>query len=495
MRILIFHPSTNYYIKAPSVPLGALSIATFMKDRGHIVKISDRCIKKENIKKLVKNFKPDIVGLSIMSARGIKDAEYISETIKNLNIPVIWGGHYPTFIYDDALNSGVVDAVVLSEGEFTFLELINQINKGLPFDQLDSIDGLAFLRNGKIIVTKTREFADPADLPVIDYSLVDIPKYYQTWYGCKKMLYLYGSKGCPFACTFCYNKAYNRSKYRKRPDEDLFREFDYLVNEQGMDGIYFTDDVFCPQKDELKNFCAMMKQRNYKLTWGCQARTGQFDREDFELMYDAGCRWIFYGVETGSGEMQRQVGKNLDLYKMEDTFKAAKETGLITIASLIIGFPDETEEQVKDTINLTKKIKADLYPCNMYTPNIEQELCQELIKQGRFKPPKTLDEHAKLNPTVDCFNSFSSIPYRDLMVIRSYFHWISFTKKDTNQSSKSFEFAAKAINDAFINIFRFGIVSFIFTGINSVKTFINVFWNVFLHPKIRKKYNLYKDKS
>ncbi|HQH62576.1 MAG TPA: radical SAM protein [Clostridiales bacterium] len=492
MRILFFHPSTSQYIKAPSVPLGALSVATFMKDNGHTVKISDRCIRKENIKKLVKEFQPDIVGLSIMSARGIKDAQFISQTIKKMNLPVIWCGHYPTFIYDDALNSGLVDVVVLGEGEFTFLELVNNISRKLFPDKLDEIPGLAYRREGKIVVTKTREFADPADLPLIDYSLVDVPRYYQTWYGCKKMLYLYGSKGCPFACTFCYNAAYNRSQFRKRPDEVLFKEFDYLVNEQGMDGIYFTDDVFCPKKEDLQKFCAMMKQKNYKMTWGCQARTGQFSRADFELMYDAGCRWIFYGVETGSASMQSKVGKNLDLDKMEDTFKAAKETGLITISSLIIGFPDETVEQLRETVALAKRIKADLYPCNMYTPNIEQKLCQDLIRQGRFRPPKTLEEHAKLNPTVDCYAAFSNVPYRDLMVIRSYFHWLSFTKKGTNKSAKPFEFAAKALNDAYINIFRFGLVSFVSAGLYSLKTFLSVVWNVYAHPGIRKKYGLYR---
>jgi hypothetical protein len=388
----------------------------------------------------------------------------------------------------------LVDAVVLSEGEFTFCELINRINEGMPLDQLDSIEGLAFLRNGEIILTKPREFADPADLPIIDYSLVDIPKYYQTYFECKKMLYLYGSKGCPFACTFCYNSAYNRSIYRKRPDDYIFSEFDYLVNEQGMDGIYFTDDVFCPKKEDLHNFCTKMKQKNYKLVWGCQARVGQFDREDYEMMYDSGCRWVFFGVETGSEEMQHEVRKNLDFSKMDETFRDTREIGIVTIASLIIDFPDETEEQIQDTINLAKRIKADLYPCNMYTPNIEQELCQELIRKGRYKPPKTLDEHAKLDPTVDYFKSFSHIPKRDLMVIRSYFHWISLTRKNTAKSSKSFEFLGKAINDSAINIFRFGIISFIVIGINSARTLINAVWNVYAHPKIRKKYGLYKDK-
>lgn len=493
MRVLIFHPSTNYFIKAPSVPLGALSIATYLKQRGHTVKISDRCIKKENISRLLKAYKPDVVGLSIMSARGIKDAKYISQTVKKQNIPVIWGGHYPTFIYDDALNSGLVDAVVLNEGEFTFTELLDEMAKKTPINRMDHIDGLAFIRDKKIVVTRTRAFANPADLPVIDYTLADVPKYFQTWFGCKRMLYLYGSKGCPFACTFCYNKAYNHSTYRKRPNEDIFAEFDCLVNEYGMDGIYFTDDVFCPKKEDLREFCSMMQKKNYALTWGCQARVGQFDSEDFKLLYDAGCRWVFFGIETGSEEMQKKVKKNLDFAKMDETFSITKELGIITISSLIIGFPNETEDQLRDTVRLAKKINADLYPVNLYTPNIEQDLCRELIANGLFSPPHTLDEHAKLNQTNDYYNSFSAVPKRDLMVIRSYFHWISFTRKDTGGSSKPFEFAGKAINDAILNVFRFGLVSFIITGMNSAKTFIKVVWNVFFHPRIRKKYDLYKD--
>jgi anaerobic magnesium-protoporphyrin IX monomethyl ester cyclase len=492
MRVLLVHPSTNFFIKAPSVPLGALSVATRLKQCGHTVKINDRCIKKENIKNLVKTFKPDIVGLSIMSARGMKDAEFISRTVKKMGVPVIWGGHYPTFIYEDALNSGIVDAVVLNEGEVTVSQLLDEMAKKTPINEMNDIDGLAFVKNGEIIVTRPRTFADPADLPVIDYSLVDVPKYFQTWFGCKRMLYLYGSKGCPFACTFCYNEAYNHSTYRKRSNEDLFAEFDCLVNEYGMDGIYFTDDVFCPKKEDLKDFCSMMRQRNYSLTWGCQARIGQFDSEDFRLLYNSGCRWVFFGIETGSEEMQKKVKKNLDFSKMDETFKITKELGIITISSLIIGFPNETEEQLRDTVNLAKRIKADLYPVNLYTPNIEQVLCRELIANGLFTPPHTLKEHAKLNQTNDYFESFSTVPKRELMVIRSYFHWISFTRKDTGGSSKPFEFAGKAVNDALLNIFRFGVVSFVFTGINSLKAFIKVVWNVFAHPKIRKKYGLHK---
>jgi len=106
-----------------------------------------------------------------------------------------------------------------------------------------------------------------------------------------------------------------------------------------------------------------------------------------------------------------------------------------------------------------------------------------------FAPPRTLREHAQINQTNDYYESFSQIPKRELLVIRSWFHWISFNKKD---KSRSLKFADKAVSDALSNIFRFGVVSFIVTGFNSLKTLVTVLWNVFAYPKIRKKYGLHE---
>lgn len=494
MRILLFHPATNYYLKSPSVPLGILSIATYARQQGHTVKVCDRCIEKENIHKTVKTFRPDIVGLSIMSSIGIKDAKRISEKMKRLQIPVIWGGHYPTFIYEDALKSGLVDAVILGEGEKTFSELLDEYGRNKSPRSLDHIDGLAYIRDGEIRVTRPRAFSPPEELPIIDYSLVDIPKYFETFYECEKMLYLYGSKGCPFACSFCYNPSYNNCQYRKRPTDHVFAEIDALVKNYGLDGIYFTDDVFCPKKKDLQEFCQKMRDRNHALVWGCQARVGQFDRDDFRLMYDSGCRWVFFGVETGNKEMQCKIGKNLDLSLVEETFKITRELGLVSISSLIVGLPDETEEQLRDTVNLAKRLEADLLPVNLYTPSIEQALAKELMESGRYHPPKTLDDYIKLKPTSEYIKSVNTIPKRDLLVIRSYFHWISFRGKGSQKASKSFGFARKAINDAIHNVMRFGVLYFVYAAFNSLKTFLGVVINVYCYPAVRRKYGLYEDK-
>lgn len=495
MRILLYHPSTNFYMKSPSVPLGALSIATHLKSLGHAVKVCDRCIEKENIQKTVRTFQPDIVGISIMSSIGIKDAKRLSLYMKSRHIPVVWGGHYPTFIYEDALRSGMVDAVILGEGEVTFAELLKELENHPSLENLDHIDGLAFIRDGAVVTTRPRTFAAAEDLPVIDYSLVDVPKYFETFYECRNMLYLYGSKGCPFSCSFCYNPAYNNCKYRKRPVDHVFREIDALVKDYGLDGIYFTDDVFCPNKKDLREFCDKMRERNHALVWGCQARVGQFDREDFQLMYDAGCRWVFFGVESGNEEMQRNIGKNLDLSLVEQTFLITNEIGLVSISSLIVGLPGETEKQLRDTVSLAKRIKAELIPVNLYTPSIEQKMAKDLMQRGLYHPPHTLDEYVKLKPTSEYIEGITTIPKRELLVIRSYFHWISFRGNDSGKSSTSFEFAHKAFHDAVRNVTRFGIAQFILGSYHSFITFIGVIWNVYGHPGIRKKYGLYKDKQ
>ena len=96
MKVLFINPSVGYYTRALSNPLGLLSIATYVKQHGHEVKLEDRCVNKSNINKLLDSYKPDIIGVSLMSSRGLIDAEKISKAARARGIPVVWGGQMPS---------------------------------------------------------------------------------------------------------------------------------------------------------------------------------------------------------------------------------------------------------------------------------------------------------------------------------------------------------------------------------------------------------------
>lgn len=489
MKVLFINPSVGYYTRALSNPLGLLSIATHIKNNGYQVRLEDRCIKKSNIKKLIDSYKPDIIGVSLMSSRGLVDAAKVSKVAKGKGIPVVWGGQMPSLQMEEVLSLDCVDYISYGEGEETWLDIMKALEKNEP---LESIEGLAFKKNGKTVVTPCRKFADLRDMPVSDYTLIDPPKYMQTYLGCKKMMYIYSAKGCPCRCAFCSNQNFHKSTYRKRPNEYVLEEIRYLVENHGADGFFFSDELWVVKRSDLVDFCQKVHESGLKFQWGIELRIGMFEEEDYQMLYDAGCRWIFFGIETGSKEMQDIVHKNIDYSKIAPTFEILNKIGITTIGSFIIGFPDETVDQLRDTVRLLNTVKANLTPVFHFTPIPGTELYDKVVADGRYKPPKTLQAMSKVVATESLGVNLSAVPSVDLRVIRSWYLWKSFSSKGALQEHGAFEFAKETILNGLHSISLKGPVSFFIDGFKALYEFLYIFWYSHAYPKIIKKYGLDK---
>ena len=346
MNVLLINPKTSGYTRSVTVPLGLLSIASYLSSCGNKVRLYDRTVEKENIKKTEERFHPDIVGVSLISYKSFSDALAVSEFFKGKGVPVIWGGPLASELPEAVLKNPCVDAVSIGEGEQTWYELVEAYRSGQK--DLSTISGLALRApDGSCCKTAERDFLDLGTLPDLDWRFIDVEKYFQTSYGCRKMLYLYAAKGCPHSCTFCYNKDFHRCTYRKRPLDAVLREIRYLVENHGMDGVYFADELWCRNVREMHETCDSLKSLNLPFVWGGQTRIGLFNEEDFAYMHDAGCRWIFFGVESGSPAILEKMNKRIAYGKIEQTFADCKKAGIVAIGSFIIGFPGETEEDVR----------------------------------------------------------------------------------------------------------------------------------------------------
>ncbi|MBE6791389.1 MAG: B12-binding domain-containing radical SAM protein [Ruminococcaceae bacterium] len=489
MRVLLINPSVGYYTRALSNPLGLLSIATYLKRNGHEVRIYDRCVDKTALSRVMKEFNPQIAGVSVMSSRGLKDAVKISKTIKKAEIPVIWGGQLPSMQAELVLENDFVDFVSFGEGEITWKELSDVLTAG---GSIDDIDGIAYKKNGKIIFNKCRPFSDLADMPVSDWSLLDVPKYMQNYLGCKKMMYIYSSKGCPCRCAFCSNVNFHKSTHRKRPNEYVIAEIKYLIQNHGLDGVFFSDELWCIKRSDMLDFCRRVKEEKLDFSWGVQLRVGIFGEEDFKIMYDAGCRWVFFGVETGSPEMLDEIHKEINLNKLKPSVDAMKKIGITSICSYIVGFPDETEKQLKETVKLINETDANLMPVYHFTPLPGTELYNKMVKANRYKEPNSLKELSKVVATESVGKNLSAVPSRDLRVIRSWYHWKGFTNKTAYSSGKSFEFAKQTIISGLHSISLKGPVSFLVNGFAALYEFLYVFWYSHAYPSIIEKYELRK---
>lgn len=488
MKILLFNPSTGYYTRAISNPLGLLCIATFLKNEGHEVKLIDRCVSNTNLKKDIDEFKPNLIGISIMSGRGLKDSQKISKLARKNNIPVLVGGYFPTMNPEALLTTDIADIVMCSEGEYTFRDIIEYYKGNM---ELAQIKGIVYKSNGEIIKTEDREFADLSEFPVIDWSLINPKDYFQHFFHCDKMLYLYSSKGCPCSCTFCSNHYYNRSTYRKRPNEYVIEEIKTLINDYGMDGVYFTGELWCLKKLDAYDFCEKVKENNLDFTWGMLARAGQYKWEDLQTFRSAGCRYICFGIETGSPRLQKGLNKNVNLDKARINFEQCDKLGITSVASFMIGLPGETVEDLKMTIEYIKTIKASIILIYKFSPIKNTDIYNDLVTQHYIFPQEISVEAMAKN--IDMENpqyNFSDMTDKELNVIKGYFDWKAFSGKKTVNDSFGYAFAFQTIINGLKSITKYGFIGFFVNGFKAFLEFMHVFYYSHFFPKILKKFNL-----
>ena len=489
MNVLLINPKTSGYTRSVTVPLGLLSIASYLSACGSRVRLYDRTVEKENMKTTAEQFHPDIVGVSLISYKSFADALAVSEFFKGKGVPVIWGGPLASELPEAVLKNPCVDAVSLGEGEQTWCELVEAYSAGQK--ELSTIPGLALRgQDGGWFRTAEREFLDLGTLPDLDWRFIDVEKYFQTSYGCRKMLYLYAAKGCPHSCTFCYNKDFHRCTYRKRPLEAVLREIRYLVENHGMDGVYFADELWCRNVREMHETCDSLKSLNLPFVWGGQTRIGLFNEEDFAYMHDAGCRWIFFGVESGSPAILEKMNKRIAYGKIEQTFADCKKAGIVAIGSFIIGFPGETEEDVRQTAALIERLDTSLINLNYFIVVPGSDMYLQLVAEGKYPAVTDMAMLADCDPMQNLEYNFSEVPDRDIKVVRSRYMWRSFTANNIAVDGKKTSFTKKVIVDALKSVKSGDLFVFLMATWNAGLEFLRILFYAHAYPGIREKYGV-----
>lgn len=488
MRVLFVNPSLERYTRQVATPLGLLSIATYLSKHGHCVKILDRTIKTTAIEKELMSFQPDVVGISVMSTKGFSDSARVSRTAKKYGAKVIWGGVFVSLDTDLVFNNTEdVDYVSIGEGEETWRELLEALSAGSDMEQ---VAGLAFRRDGKTVYTKKREFIDLATLPELDFNLIDVEKYLFSQYSCLRTFCLYISKGCIGNCTFCYNKAFHNCTYRRRPMEQFLNEVRNLVENYSVDCIYFADELWCCSREEMFEQCTAFKRSGIPFKWGVQSRIGIFKDEDFAYMKECGCEWIDFGIESGSPEMLKTIRKGIPYDRIESTFAACEQAGIISLANFIIGFPGETRQQLMETVKLAQRIKATQKTFFNFFPGPGSQLYRELVEQKKYNPPKSFRQYTNVKFYFVPKPNFSRVPVQELKTVRAHFLWQGFSRKHFSEEARTYAIAKKDIADVLKQFkghgFRFGSQLFMICAYE----FLSIFINAKFHPFIKKKYGL-----
>ena len=491
MKVMLINPRVPVFLRVPSIPLGLISIGSYLRAHGDEVFFIDRMMEKVNIEQAIKDFNPQVVGISCHSYLSSLDAKNLTEIIHRISDAlVVWGGHAPSTLAEVSLKDGKPDCISLGEGEITIYELVRAVENGT---ELSMIPGLAYLNeSGECVYTAQRPVADMYTFPEMDWSFVQPEKYFTTFFHCNKMLYLHASKGCPANCTFCANEVFHQRRHRCRDPKHVMHDLEYFVGKCGANGIYFSDEQFVPNRRVREELLNMIIDSGLDFVWGCQIRLGVLNEKDLDLMYKAGCRWILFGIESGDPQMIDAIKKNIDLSLAKPTVEHCEKLGMTVQVSFIIGFPGETCEQMQKSIDMALSLNASLPQLNILIPAPGSEIYDDLVRNNPdFHAPRTIKEIAKLeNKMMDIVSiNVSEIPTIDLYVAHYYLQWRAFSSKNS-VNSDSFGILKKLAEDTFNRIFKHGLRGFLFGTFYSVRQFVLVFFFSHFFPRVLKKYHL-----
>jgi radical SAM superfamily enzyme YgiQ (UPF0313 family) len=355
MRIAIIAPPYPLE-ELPSPPLGVTYVAAAFEAAGAEVKIFDYIVcayTKENLEKQLEAFRPDVVGATSVTMNFYK-AQQILHDVKNYNPEIItmMGGPHVSFTAEDTLRHyPEIDLIVIGEGEDTIAELtpvLKQKNKW------QNIRGIAYRSGDEIIITGKRDFITDIDrIPSPSRHLLPISRYRALGFPVS----LITGRGCPYSCIFCLGRKMVGSKVRRRNPKLVLDEIETIIG-YGFDRINIADDLFTSDKERVKEICAGIKERSLKFVWSAFARVDTVNPEVFDLMAQAGCDSVSFGVETGNPEMLKRIKKGIKLEQVYSAVNMCQQAGMIAHASFIIGLPGETKDTLRESDDFAKSTKA-----------------------------------------------------------------------------------------------------------------------------------------
>ena len=391
-RILLIKPNFStmgwdfYNMDFP--PINLTYIASYLSDLDVEVEILDAKVnnlKIGQIKKGIKEFNPDLVGISVFVSAAINESFEIGEAVKEIDqdIVVVMGGRHPTFEPEETIENKNVDLVVRGEGEFTFRELII---KGIP----EGVNGISYKNNGKIIHNEDRALMSKEE-----YKNIRIPARHLTKGNDYKMFTVHletieTSRGCPHSCKFCTTWKINNRTYRTRPVEKVIDELKLISKMKRVTDVFFVDDELGANTKRVERLCERIIEckgngEMKDLKFFAQIRVEDIVRSPtmVKKMAEAGFWVVFIGIESIDEESLKEMRKGITFNKVLEAIKILHRHNIIIIGNLIIGVNlYDTEEDIKRQIKIMKNVDVDIISFVLLTPFPGSDTLKELDEKG-----------------------------------------------------------------------------------------------------------------
>lgn len=338
------------------VPLGVLCIAAILRSASYDVEVMDPNLiiqsgaveakegfEKEIAKKISAR-KFEAVGFSSL-ANSYHQTIKIACALRELDdeVPIIVGGPQATHTDIVTLESfPQIDVIVRGEGELVILDLLKAFSSDMPIEE---VPGVTYRKKDLVIRNN--------DMPLIeDINELPLPAYDLYPVKGRTFVPVDAGRGCPYKCNFCSTCVFWKRKFRQKNPQRIVDEMEILKNGFGALSVDFTHDLFTLDRQNTADLCRLLAGKNLNMPWHCSTRIDAVDPALLAMMKKAGCSAVYYGIESGSDRMQGVIGKRFDTKIVEGKVRETVDAGVGTVASFIIGFPEETEEDLAKTVDM-----------------------------------------------------------------------------------------------------------------------------------------------
>jgi O-antigen biosynthesis protein len=366
--------STNE--KRPPIGLGFL--ISVLRDAGHNVSFIDNYLNPSDFLETdyLQRHQIDCVGI-YTNTICFRDSLRMIYRLENMRQEGFWKGKIiaggPHASVSPETIPSFVDHIVIGEGEYA----IRDIAAGKVQE--------------RVVQYPAIENLDELPMPGWDYFAEMPYDWGGNWLPEAPVFTMNTSRGCPFDCTFCSVGSIWGRRYTFFSAERVVADIEYVVKQHGARGIYFREDNFTLNKKRLYDFCNLMIAKGINIPWVCETRASSLDRETVELMARAGAKGAYIGVESGSQRLLDFMQKAIKIEDIHRAFRLCQEFGINTAASVIVGVPTETEQELQMTMELLNEIKPTITWFNvfvgipkskLYTYVLENKLYEYIDDRG-----------------------------------------------------------------------------------------------------------------
>ena len=304
---------------------------------------------------------PDVVGISVYSEK-VGSALKVAALCKQVNpaCQVVLGGAHASIVPDRLMADTNVDFVVVGEGERALLGLLQALDGR---HTMDAVPNLVYRRQGAVVHNPSGDIvADLDGIPYPDRALL----MEQDVYRPDDNSIIMTSRGCPFACSYCYNPS--RRHVRWRSIDNVIEEIKAVKAQFNPRRFYFKDDSFSLRRERVETFCRRLIAEKIDIRWECLTRVDLMDESLLVLMLDAGLEVLKVGVESGSPAILKAVNKKISLDQFRRAARLFNRHDLFWSTFFMIGLPYETEADIALTKQFMQALAPKFISMSLFTP-------------------------------------------------------------------------------------------------------------------------------